>query len=596
MYHLKDRKRRFRQFVSRNYFLDVANNPKRPRVIICGAGIGGLTVAHELSKRNFDVIIYERNKIVGGLARSSYYTKKNKKYPIEYSWRVYGTNYKNLLRVINEIPLRKHKNRSVLNNLIKVCAYIFPRFGKDEVVISQGKNKRELIENFKISDLFKVLDKMLYCFTMSTCRMNSLDHLKWKYYCKDLSPEAKKYMVQLWGPVLGMDTSHMSFPVISRMVWILMGGFLGHPSCLYLMNKPTNDGWFDEWRDYLQNTNKVKIKTDCKILDFKMKNGEIDHVLVDDGNKNKILKDAADYYVCALPVEAIANIVSNNVQLSNISTLKNTVKLAEKCRQIQLSVQIFLDQKILYPSKEKIILYLPDTPWSLIIEPQDITWGRTYCTDKNVKTVLSVGICQTDKPGILYNKPFIKCSKDEIQEEVWTQILRSCHFSSIAIKNREKLDRANIVLFYMWGSFYFDDKKKEIDVWEPKFSNNIGSLKYQPGHSTEIPNFLFATGYTKTERYIYSMESAAEAGTLCANEIIGKYNLKLGKFLPLTKVYPYSESIMLLKPLTMVDNILYKLGLPHLSRLTFNSIFLVVAYLIILLLSAVFFAKLIIRT
>ena len=42
----------------------------------------------------------------------------------------------------------------------------------------------------------------------------------------------------------------------------------------------------------------------------------------------------------------------------------------------------------LYPCKEKAILYLPDTPWSLIIEPQDTAWGQTYCTDKNVRTVL----------------------------------------------------------------------------------------------------------------------------------------------------------------------------------------------------------------
>ncbi len=198
-------------------------------------------------------------------------------------------------------------------------------------------------------------------------------------------------------------------------------------------------------------------------------------------------------------------------------------------------------------------------------------------------------------PGILYNKPFIKCSKDEIKEEVWNQILKSYNCSKIATKNGEKLGQAKILLFYMWDSFYFDDKKKEIDVSEPKFSNNINSLKYQPDHLTEIPNFLFATGYTKTDRYIYSMESAAEAGTLCANEIIRKYNEKSGESLPLTKIHSFSGSVMLLKPLIIIDHILYKLGLPHLSRLTFNSIFLVLVYSIVLLLAIVFFAKLMIR-
>lgn len=44
------------------------------KVIIIGAGIGGLTVAHELSKYGYDITIYERNDIVGGLARSKYVT------------------------------------------------------------------------------------------------------------------------------------------------------------------------------------------------------------------------------------------------------------------------------------------------------------------------------------------------------------------------------------------------------------------------------------------------------------------------------------------------------------------------------------------
>ncbi|MBI4152403.1 FAD-dependent oxidoreductase [Candidatus Woesearchaeota archaeon] len=572
----------------------MASNLPKPKVIVCGAGIGGLTVAHELAKRNFAVTIYEQNKIVGGLARSSYHTKNNQKYPTEYSWRVYGANYKNLLRLINEIPLRSRRNRSVFHNLVQVCTYIFPRFGKEEVIISRGKNKGKLMNNFKTGDIFKIIDKILYCLTMSTRRADSLDHIKWKDYCQDLSPEAKKYMIQLWGPVLGMDTTKMSFPVIARMVGILLGGLINYPSRLYLMNKPTNDGWFDEWTDYLQNTRKVKIKTGYNIVDFKMKNGMIDHVFVNDQEKNETTKDTADYYVCALPVEAVAGIVSKNPQLAQISTLQNTIKLAEKCRQIQLSVQLFLDQEIIYPSTEKVILYLPDTPWSLIIEPQDLIWGRTYCTDQEVKAVLSVGICQTDKPGILYNKPFIKCTKDEIKEEVWSQILKSCHFSSIAIKNKRKLDKANIVFFYIWDSFQFDRQKKEMEVWEPKFSNNSHSLKYQPDHATEIPNFLFATGYTKTDRYIYSMESAAEAGTLCANEIIRKQNQKSGESLPLTKIHPFSGSTIILKPLIFLDSLLYTIGLPHLSKLTVNSIFLVAAYALILLGLLIFFARLLI--
>jgi len=550
---------------------------KKPKVIVCGAGIGGLTVAHELSKRNFDVTIYERHNIVGGLARSKYYISKNKKYPVEYSWRVYGTDYKNLLRVIGEIPLRKKKTKTVMDNLVKVCAYIFPVFGKEKIVLSHHSDRSTLIKHFSAVDKFKMLDIILYSLTMSTDRMNSLDHIRWKDCCNDLSPEARKYMVQLWGPVLGMDTTCMSFPTVARMIGLLLGGYVNSASCLFLMNQPTNDGWFDEWADYLQKKN-VKIKTSHEIQDFKMKDGKISGVVV---KGDKTFEDQADYYVCGLSVEVIAKIVSKNKELSK-TKLKDTIMLAKKGRQIQLSVQIFLDQKIIYPVKDKMILYLPDTPWSLIIEPEDRAWNDLYCTDKRVKAILCVGICQTDAPGIVYNKPFTKCTREEIQKEVWEQIIKSYEMSDIKTEKGETIDKANIVLFYMWDSFKFD--KGKMDVSEPKFSNNVNSLKYQPENLTEIPNFLFATGYTKTDRYLYSMEAAAEAGTSCANEI-----LKKNGSMDLTKIYPFKLSSILLKPLIVFDGILFKIGLPHISKLTLNnSIFLVLLYAVVIILSIVF--------
>ena len=41
-----------------------------PKVIILGGGIAGLSAAHELIERNFDVEIYERREFYGGKAAS----------------------------------------------------------------------------------------------------------------------------------------------------------------------------------------------------------------------------------------------------------------------------------------------------------------------------------------------------------------------------------------------------------------------------------------------------------------------------------------------------------------------------------------------
>ena len=455
---------------------------KKEKIIVCGAGIGGLTTAHELARRGFDVAIYERNPIVGGLARSRIHhdKKTGHDYQTEYSWRIYGTGYHNLLRLFKEIPIKDNRSAHVFDNLRQIYSYIFPRFDKEAVVVHHGEHKEELMEQFKKKDHRKMLNLILKCLTMSTARMDSHDDLTWKEYCKDLSPEAKKYMVRMWGPVLGMDPTYMSFPVVARMIQILAGGLVGDAGSLYLMNAPTNNGWFDQWTEYLQNDFDVKIKTNHEILDFEMEDGEISGVKVRDVETGTETVAEADYYVCAMSVEAIAKIAENNEMLAGDHSIKNTIPLAKGARQIQLSVQIFLNKKIIYPVTQLMVLYLPDTPWALIIEAEDKIWDEAISSDESLKTVLSVGICQTDAKGILHKKAFTECSPKEVEEEVWAQIIRSTHMSEIVTDDGLPLEKAGIAYFYMWDSFQYDSKEKKIDVWEPKFSNNANTLQYQP--------------------------------------------------------------------------------------------------------------------
>ncbi len=42
----------------------------RKKVIILGGGVAGMSAAHELIERGFDVEVYERKRIAGGKARS----------------------------------------------------------------------------------------------------------------------------------------------------------------------------------------------------------------------------------------------------------------------------------------------------------------------------------------------------------------------------------------------------------------------------------------------------------------------------------------------------------------------------------------------
>ena len=83
----------------------MSNLPKS--VCVFGAGIAGLSAAHELAEHGYKVTVYEYESSPGGMARSFRYPQTDALYPglpSEYSWRGYGEFYKNVFHMMNKIP------------------------------------------------------------------------------------------------------------------------------------------------------------------------------------------------------------------------------------------------------------------------------------------------------------------------------------------------------------------------------------------------------------------------------------------------------------------------------------------------------------
>ena len=110
---------------------------EKPKISIIGAGISGLTVAHELIKKGFLVDIYEKDEEAGGMAKSKR-TKNN--VPTEHSWRGYGPFYYNFFDIAKQIP----------------------------VSVSEGFNqytKSEVQQHNKIDDLWTIFRNEVYDIT-----------------------------------------------------------------------------------------------------------------------------------------------------------------------------------------------------------------------------------------------------------------------------------------------------------------------------------------------------------------------------------------------------------------------------------------------
>ena len=111
------------------------------RVIIVGGGVAGLSAAHELCERGFQVTIYERWGLPGGKARSTWVPapdtppagfmerlpghgprpgpdpQHRRELPGEHGFRFFGGFYRHLPATLARIPDRR-SGRPVLANLV----------------------------------------------------------------------------------------------------------------------------------------------------------------------------------------------------------------------------------------------------------------------------------------------------------------------------------------------------------------------------------------------------------------------------------------------------------------------------------------------
>ena len=91
------------------------------RVAVLGGGVGGLSAAHELIERGFDVTVYERRNVFGGKARSIPVPDTaqggRKDLPGEHGFRFFPGFYRHLPDTMSRIPYAG--KASVADNLVE---------------------------------------------------------------------------------------------------------------------------------------------------------------------------------------------------------------------------------------------------------------------------------------------------------------------------------------------------------------------------------------------------------------------------------------------------------------------------------------------
>src|SRR5690349_18994013 len=107
------------------------------RVAVLGGGVGGLSAAHELMERGFELCVYEARSQFGGKARSlsvpNSGTEGRKDLPGEHGFRFFPAFYRHLPDVMIRIP--SPQTGSVFNNLVHATRIHVARAGMPPLIL-----------------------------------------------------------------------------------------------------------------------------------------------------------------------------------------------------------------------------------------------------------------------------------------------------------------------------------------------------------------------------------------------------------------------------------------------------------------------------
>ena len=161
-------------------------------------------------------------------------------------------------------------------------------------------------------------------------------------------------------------------------------------------------------------------------------------------------------------------------------------------------------------------------------------------------------ISDLQAPGVVYGKPAMQLSAEQIRNETWAQMK-----SALDVDGASQLEDANLVTWFLDPDIQFPNPTRAANL-EPLLINTVGSLQYRPEAHTEIPNLYLASDYVRTYTDIATMEAANEAARRATNAILDAS----GSAAPRCGLWPFKEPDVFI-PLQEYDRLRFKLGLPH---------------------------------
>lgn len=588
------------------YSRKFSKSMSKKKVVILGGGVAGMSAAHELIERGYDVEVYDRNaEYVGGKARSINYYGENRNLenngtkledytvplPGEHGFRFFPGFYKHVTDTMQRIPFEKDgKTQTVYENLTPTSYIMVGRYDADSIIANASFPKS--IENLEVifKDIFKThvglnpgeakffAERIWQLMTSCTSRRNNdYERLGWWQYlqAENASSAYKSLLVEGLTRTLVAAKAETASTKTGGDIFLQLLYCMTDPTintdCV--LDGPTNDKWLNPWLEYLEKKGVKYFKGhEASKINIDKKTEKITSAIVKKVNGDNVeeIKLTADYFILATPVERAAELISK--EMVEVDGTLQYIKDLSKSVNWMNGIQFYLNTDI---SINKGHIICSDSEWAVTCISQIQFWNDFDITSKgsgNIKGLLSVDISDwQSKGGITTNLAADNIANfADIKKEVWAQLKKSLTVDGKSVLKDEMvedwyLDRdiqgkdAWCIYKDKHASDTADKEDDHVDLknMEPLLVNNANTWGLRPNANTYFKNLFLAGDYVRTYTDLATMEGANESARRAVNCLIDED----GSDAQDCKIWDLQEPL-LFKPLKAYDKMRWDKGLP----------------------------------
>lgn len=546
--------------------------PSGKSVAVFGAGIAGLTAAHELVDRGYTVTVYER-KALGGKARSIPVPNSGADpLPAEHGFRFFPGFYRNVTDTMRRIPFPGN-SRGTWQNLTRATSYLHSGMGRADLTIPlpfplpplpNPVTPKAFIES--VTTVFQTLYRLplweaayaaqklaVYVTSCDERKLGQWENMTWEDYigANKRSREYNRYLadgiIRNLAASKSKDASAHSIGLVGEAsVWsiLLLGNDFDNKGFDRVLNGPTSSQWLDPWVTHLRSKG-VTFHVGQALARLTPDGKHIASATVvgPGGAPSPVV---ADWYVSAIPCEKLAAVLTPDVIAAD-------PKLADVARlrtEWMNGLMFYLRERV---DVTKGHVNYVDSGWAITSISEAQFWKRSLTSygDGTAKDCLSAILSDWTTPGNFNGRSARDCTPEEIAKEAWAQI--KAHLN----------DTDTVLTDDMLHSWFLDPAitgsgTPDVRNDEPLFIQDPGSWSRRPEAVTGIDNLFLAGEWVKTDQNVTTMEGANEGGRYAANGVLQASGYKG----PMVKIVELFQAPWWV-PFKQADRARYRAKLPN---------------------------------